>query len=736
MRCNNCGSEWSTGINTSNSHRCPFCGKTVLHNELSEENLTLPVVLKQITDRFGLKILLNKQKCIGLFKDFAPTLTEEQKILEVALKLDVETYFFDVQEDERKAAIKKAVSAMEGILADEAIESVLSAFVTALNWDTSLLKDLLIEKKVYYHSQDISASQNNTLFTGNTSEGINEERIPDNVNLREERIKAATEATLQKADALKERTAKVAVNVASTVLNESTLQTADALKEKAYVAAGVAANIASVILKKASEKVTEAGTNSGQAPTQSTNNIQTFENTIDAQKATDYSEYYSDETDSDVAFMEVNKDEETLTNYSSQVTSSTATGQNILNSVNNSVTVSQNVSTTPTAANSPTFSTSSGTVSPNNSQQQKSSNKMKFGMIAALVLILSSIGLFSLANTGKNISQPSKPKTTHATQSKQSVTPQSIIKPPIAAQKSNLDLAKEFLSSLGYHREAPSIKATTYGLSTDGFLFYEFKLIWIVDSKRNRIACLLNTSDVIGKYKSYRKSNTNNPLILKLGIGKDTQDKDANNGIWEKDKNNFHLIPVYVLYDFNSDGTMVDKGLFSGEGENPSHFHNYLYEQKNVDMVNIFLKQLPYFDQSVFNDFPMAEDSSINKPMASQSSVKSTNNSVEARNTFIRFHQAITDKRLGDAYFTLSPNYRKIMRSYDNFARGYITTLRSDIVELNTLHEDSSSASYSYKLKAVDREGSGTKTQYFSGKVKLIKINGNWLIDNTEAKRL
>ena len=76
------------------------------------------------------------------------------------------------------------------------------------------------------------------------------------------------------------------------------------------------------------------------------------------------------------------------------------------------------------------------------------------------------------------------------------------------------------------------------------------------------------------------------------------------------------------------------------------------------------------------------------------------------------------------------------MRSYDNFARGYITTLRSDIVELNTLHEDSSSASYSYKLKAVDREGSGTKTQYFSGKVKLIKINGNWLIDNTEAKRL
>ena len=107
-----------------------------------------------------------------------------------------------------------------------------------------------------------------------------------------------------------------------------------------------------------------------------------------------------------------------------------------------------------------------------------------------------------------------------------------------------------------------------------------------------------------------------------------------------------------------------------------------------------------------------------------------------ARNAFISFHGAITNRQLANAYNILSPHYQKFMRSYDNFARGYETTLRSDIVELNTVREDPNSATYTYKLKAVDREGNGTKTQYFAGKATLIRINGLWRLDSTEAKRL
>ena len=109
-------------------------------------------------------------------------------------------------------------------------------------------------------------------------------------------------------------------------------------------------------------------------------------------------------------------------------------------------------------------------------------------------------------------------------------------------------------------------------------------------------------------------------------------------------------------------------------------------------------------------------------------------NQKSARNAFISFHAAITNRQLAEAYNILSPKYQKFMKNYDNFARGYTTTLRSDIVELNTISENANSATYSYKLKAVDREGNGTKTQYFVGKASLIRINGLWRLDSTDAK--
>lgn len=111
-------------------------------------------------------------------------------------------------------------------------------------------------------------------------------------------------------------------------------------------------------------------------------------------------------------------------------------------------------------------------------------------------------------------------------------------------------------------------------------------------------------------------------------------------------------------------------------------------------------------------------------------------NQNSPKEAFLRFHQAITNKKLEEAYSILSPEYQRFMKSYDSFANGYATTLLSDIVELTVLYEDNNTASYAYKLKAVDREGNGTKTQYFAGKAKLINIDGHWRLDSTEAKRL
>ena len=185
---------------------------------------------------------------------------------------------------------------------------------------------------------------------------------------------------------------------------------------------------------------------------------------------------------------------------------------------------------------------------------------------------------------------------------------------------------------------------------------------------------------------------------------------------------------------------MEHGGLYTGEGRNISHYQKYLYEMKNVDIADILLTQLVKLGPNVLNEFSMAEEPSfIDVKTVSKAPVNTSivdNSSVNSRNAFINFHRAITNKQLRTAFNILSPDYQKFMQSYEQFARGYTTTIRSDVVELKVLHEDKYSAMYAYTLKAVDREGNGRKIQYFAGKAKLIKLNGIWRIDSTEAKRL
>lgn len=118
---------------------------------------------------------------------------------------------------------------------------------------------------------------------------------------------------------------------------------------------------------------------------------------------------------------------------------------------------------------------------------------------------------------------------------------------------------------------------------------------------------------------------------------------------------------------------------------------------------------------------------------AAEKEARENANKPEQR--FLAFHQAISDRRLRDAYNILSPDYQRFVGSYEKFAPGYDTTISSEVVELRELSQDSNTASYSYKLKAVDRTGNGQMTRYFVGKTKLIKINGQWRIDSTEAKK-
>ena len=372
-----------------------------------------------------------------------------------------------------------------------------------------------------------------------------------------------------------------------------------------------------------------------------------------------------------------------------------------------------------------------------NSEHISENKKFGMGVIAGLVAALVMGGaFFFITNNGK------KEVTDNTISRQEEVTRQKKEAPivpepekPKVVPKTNMDLAKEYLMQRGY--DGSHITATTYGLSNKGFLCYGNKMITVVDTKNSQVAYLLNTDEVIGEYKLFRKNNDNKPLILKFFLGKEVRDKDANAGYWE---NGNHYLPIYALYDFKPDGSMEHGGLYTGGGRNPSHYHSYLYEMKNVDIADIVLTQLVKLGPGVLSEFPVAKDPYNGglKSEQKQQNISSVNNNnnVGARNTFISFHQAITNGQLRTAFNILSPDYQKFMQSYDHFARGYTTTLRSDIVDLKVLHEDNYSATYAYTLKAVDREGNGQKIQFFAGKAKLININGRWRIDSTEAKRL
>ncbi len=372
-----------------------------------------------------------------------------------------------------------------------------------------------------------------------------------------------------------------------------------------------------------------------------------------------------------------------------------------------------------------------------NTERVSGNKKFGIGVIAGLVaaLIMGGVFFFITNNGKKEVTDNTISRQEEVTRQKKEAPIVPEPEKPKIVPKTNLDLAKEYLTQRGH--DGSHITATTYGQGNKGFLCYGNKMITVADTKNSQVAYLLNTDEVIGEYKLFRKNNDNKPLILKFFLGKEARDKDANAGYWE---NGNHYLPIYALYDFKPDGSMEHGGLYTGGGRNPSHYHSYLYEMKNVDIADIVLTQLVKLGPDVLSEFPIAKDpyNGDLKPEQKQNNISTVNNNsnANARNTFISFHQAITKKQLRTAFNILSPNYQKFMQSYEHFARGYTTTLRSDIVGLKVLHEDNYSATYAYTLKAVDREGTGEKVQYFAGKVKLININGRWRIDSTEAKRL
>lgn len=139
MKCKHCGAEWRLKGNATDVEKCPFCGEVLTALAADGKKVTMSSVLHQMVELYGDNIFADERKCISIFKDIAPELKNEQKILNMALSSGIGEYFVACSENEQESSIKKAIYSMD-YLSYDAKSLIISSFVNALGWDEDLAK--------------------------------------------------------------------------------------------------------------------------------------------------------------------------------------------------------------------------------------------------------------------------------------------------------------------------------------------------------------------------------------------------------------------------------------------------------------------------------------------------------------------------------------------------------------------------------------------------------------------
>jgi len=106
-----------------------------------------------------------------------------------------------------------------------------------------------------------------------------------------------------------------------------------------------------------------------------------------------------------------------------------------------------------------------------------------------------------------------------------------------------------------------------------------------------------------------------------------------------------------------------------------------------------------------------------------------------ARTKFASYHQAISNKRLRDAYNCLSSSCQSQMGNYGSYASGYQTTISSTITNLQVVSSNENAVTLSYGLRSKDKNGNRIKVQTFTGTAVMVRENGDWRISEISAKK-
>ena len=142
------------------------------------------------------------------------------------------------------------------------------------------------------------------------------------------------------------------------------------------------------------------------------------------------------------------------------------------------------------------------------------------------------------------------------------------------------------------------VACSTYGHNPNGFMAKVGGKIYLVDIKNNRVASIENP-DAVFKDLDKENSKKKGLFITQFLIQNDSYDKDHDFGEW---RGSHHLIPMYILVDYDKNGTMIPADrIFSGEGVAPGHYHGDIREPKNIDLARLLVSEiLPFVQKGGF----------------------------------------------------------------------------------------------------------------------------------------
>ena len=140
--------------------------------------------------------------------------------------------------------------------------------------------------------------------------------------------------------------------------------------------------------------------------------------------------------------------------------------------------------------------------------------------------------------------------------------------------------AQQELASYGIQE---TVKSTTFGSNSNGFLVRTANDVFAVDRKNHQVA-KIEIANLLSSMKAGKSSG------LSVLIFNDTHDEDNNYGEWRGQN---HFIPILLLDKYDASSNKYNSPyMYTGPGANPYRMHGFLKEQKHKDLVLLLLKEL------------------------------------------------------------------------------------------------------------------------------------------------